>query len=281
MAMAIKRFTILFVALIACAVTFAAYAESDGSTFTISSKVELPVTVKPNGKSSFKIYQPTYTTSQRIADATITDAHGNKCMTRHSTAHVGGNVHHYWEITGVYSTSPSSGSSYSESYSGGGSGGSSSDFAQSLASTWVSGSFLPVDGYPCIALGVGMSRFAGEFARIKWSIGGFTSLVLQGSVGKDFIFNLPNKDKLAWNVGAGLRIGEDHHDVNINLLFGETPLCENYGLLMNAEYEYYFGDAKRFGIFGGLGVVLGDTKKKDPDSFFDFHVGIAVKLWQK
>lgn len=191
-----------------------------------------------------------------------------------------GYVHHYFTVTGTYSSSSSGDSSYSSSGSSSSSGGSSNAYSQ-FAQVWRSGGGISVDGYPCVALGVGMSRFTGEFARVKWSIGGFTSFELQASIGKDLIFNLPNKNKLAWNAGFGLRVGEDHHDVNVNILIGETPLCENHGVLMNAEYEYYFGDAKRFGVFGGLGLVLGNFKSEEPEVFFDFHLGVSVKLWQR
>ena len=277
----IKHITFLIVAFMASAVSFTALAEGDGSTFTISSNVALPVRVKPNGKSAFNIYQRSYTTSQRIADATITDAKGNHCMTTHSVSHSGGNVHHYWEITGVYSSSSSS------SYDDGGSYSSNattpSTTGQNLARSIGIGMSIPCEGHPFIALGTGLSMSCGEFVRAKFVTGGVAGLVLSGSVGKDWIFNKEYSDKLSWNAGLGIRFGDPNTDISINMLLGRTPWHPDLGLILNLELEHFFGRAKRFGVFGNIGVAATDlggdgTKAK---AHFDFMAGVAVKLWQK
>lgn len=91
----------------------------DGTTFTISSNVSLPVHVRFGGKEiTISSYQ--YTTYTRISNATITDAHGNNCIYRHTyDSHSGSDgsyVHHYYNITGVYSSSNSSSSNSSDSW---------------------------------------------------------------------------------------------------------------------------------------------------------------------
>lgn len=274
-----KRISFIFVLLI-CAVTFAAHAESDGSTFTISSNVALPVTVKPNGKSAFKIYSRSYTTAERIANATITDANGNRCMTHHTYSHSGGNVHHYWKITGVYSSSSSnssSGNSYtSETHNTG-----IADIMSEWGRNWI-----PYDcnGHPYLALGLGVSKSCGEFARLKWTHGGSAGLVLSGSIGKDWIFKEEYADKILWNVGAGVRFSNENNEFEWNLLVGRTPWHPDPAILMNLEYAHYFGESKFFGLFGNIGFAgtnLSSTNGDKAKAYFDFSIGVAIKLWQR
>lgn len=269
-------------------VSLPCYADcSDGTTFTISSNVNLPVTIKPNGKSAFKIYQRNYTTSQRIADATITDVNGNRCMYRHSKEYCSGNVHHYFEITGIYSSSTSSydndSSSDNSSFYDNNSSSSTSELAHNLVSSAFVGMSIPCEGHPYISIGGGMSKSCGEFLRVKFVTGGVAGIALSGSVGKDWVFDEEYADKLSWNAGLGLRFGDENNDITINILVGRTPWHPEIALMANLEYEHFFGDAKRFGLFGNIGVATTDlsgdgTKAK---GHFDFMVGCAVKLWQK
>lgn len=277
-----KHFRIIFV-LLTFVLSVPAFAETDGTTITISSNVILPVRVKPNGGRFFTIYQRSYTTSARIADATFTDGNGNRCMYSHRTAHVGGNVHHYYEITGVYSSS-----SYNDSYSGSSSYGNEngnqfSEAGRNLVTSAFTGMSIPCKGHPFLALGVGMSKSCGEFARLKFATGGVAGLVLSGSVGKDWIFKEAYQEKLSWNAGFGLRFGDANSDMELNMLVGRTPWHPDIALIVNIECEHFFGDAKRFGIFGNIGCAVTDMggDGKDAKAHFDFMVGVAVKLLQK
>ncbi len=272
------KYSKIILVLLISLLPFSAFAESDGTTITISSNVELPVTCKPNGRSAFSIYQRSYTTTTRIADATFTDGRGRRCMSRHSTAHTGGNVHHYYEITGVYSSS----SSYNGNSSSNNSNSSFAEAGRNLTETVVTGMSIPCKGHPFLAFGAGLSKSCGEFARIKFVTGGVAGIVLSASIGKDWIFKEDYADKLSWNAGFGLRFGDPNTDISINILLGRTPWHKDIALITNLELEHYFGDARRFGVFGNIGVAAtnmgGDGKAK---AYFDFSVGVAFKLWQR
>jgi len=259
-----------------------AFAESDGTTITINSGVKLPVTVKPNGGQAFTINQRSYTTSTRIADAVFHDGNGNRCHYDHRTAHVGGNVHHYYTVTKAYPSSNSSDSSSDNSSST-----SNSSSGLSIANTmidwghnWV---YMECEGHPYLALGIGLSKSCGEFVRLKWTHGGDFGLVLSGAVGKDWAFKEEYADKLCWNVGAGVRYSNEHNEFEWNLLVGRTPWHPDCAIMMNLEYAHYFGDSKRFGVFGNIGFAgtnLSHDKDDKAKAYFDFSVGVAVKLWQ-
>lgn len=277
-----KRISILLIALIACAVTFMAYAESDGTTITINSNVTLPVTVKPNGGSAFTLHQRNYTTSTRISDAVFTDGNGNRCMYDHRTAHVGGNVHHYYTVTRAYTLSSSS------SYDNGGSYSSNDSSGKryvdpEFSDAFVSGMNVYNQGHPFLALGAGMSMSCGEFIRAKITTGGLFGLLVSASVGKDCFFDEEYSNKISWNAGLGLRFGSPNTDYSVNVLLGRTPWHPDLGVICNFEVEHFFGRAKRFGIFGNIGVAAYDLggDGKDAKAHFDFMAGVAIKLWQK
>lgn len=151
----------------------------------------------------------------------------------------------------------------------------------------VTATSIPIEGYPNVSLMLGLSRYAGEFARIKWNIGGMGGFSLFGSIGKDWIWDLSNKDKLAWNFGLGYYFAWEstystyaNNAFDISIAFGETPIVANYGLLVEFEYEHWFGNDGRFGVFGSTGLGLGDTKDKEGKFIWDIAAGIAIKLWQ-
>ncbi len=266
---------ILLCCVISLVFSLSAFAESDGTTITISSNVTLPVQVKPNGKRAFYLYQRSYTTSTRIADAMFHDAKGNLCMVRHTTSHSGGNVHHYYQITGVYS---SSSHSYEESSS------ISSNQHTSIADiiTDFGHRLIPIDckGHPYLALGLGISKSCGEFARLKWTHGGNAGMVISGSIGKDWLFKEEYCDDICWNVGAGVRFSNENNEFEWNLLVGRTPWHPDPAIMMNLEYAHFFGESKFFGLFGNIGFA-GTNLGDDAKAYFDFMAGVAIKLWQK
>lgn len=146
-------------------------------------------------------------------------------------------------------------------------------------------------GYPNLTLNVGASRMYGEFARLKACLGGAGGLLLYGGVGKDWIFNSDNKDKLSWHSGLGyygIWGDDDEQEFNFGITFSETVVCPGYALSMDLSYNYYFGDSTRFGVFGGLGLGIGNLKEafktEEGEKFggkfvWDITLGIAVKLF--
>ena len=59
------------------------------------------------------------------------------------------------------------------------------------------------------------------------------------------------------------------------------PVVVNKAMACEVTYEYFFGDSRRVGVFGGLGFSLGDFEATDPVIGWDFQIGVAVKLWTK
>lgn len=275
--------TTLFV-IVALFSTLSVYAEDkNGTTITVREGIRLPVTVDA-GSYTFTVNSRHVTYSKIIDIKGLKDGYGNR-LTCKKTIKSGLYHHVYYDICTVHHESnKNSGNNKKSSNKSSGTSGSSyteSNMFSGLSDVISSGMFVDVDGYPCVAVGLGMSKFTGEFAKVKWSIGGMTGFVVQGSVGKEFIFNSYNKKKIAWNAGFGVRMGTGNFDGSLNVLFGETPLCLNYGMLIDLEAEYYFGRKKLFGVFGSVGYVMGNFKRKKPEFFFDFSVGVAIKLWQR
>lgn len=151
------------------------------------------------------------------------------------------------------------------------------------------GIMIPAAGYPNLTLNLGLSRMYGEFARLKACLGDAGGYLLYGGVGKDWIFNGKNKEKLAWHVGVGY-YGvwgyDDEQEFNLGITFSETPVCPGYALSMDLLYNYYFGRSTRFGLFGGLGLGVGDLRSVFTSTGNEFGgkfvwevtLGIAVKL---
>ncbi|MBP3456278.1 MAG: hypothetical protein J6K38_08480 [Alistipes sp.] len=141
---------------------------------------------------------------------------------------------------------------------------------------------LPSSYYPYIGINLGMSRFAGQYARIKTCLGGGGGFTLMGGVGKEWIFS-PNNDKnLLWHVGLGYYMTDDcGSEFGMNILLGETPVCPNKGLLLEISYGYFFGYDQIFGVYGSLGIGGGNLDSKNAKFIFDWNIGIAVKLWSR
>lgn len=149
-------------------------------------------------------------------------------------------------------------------------------------------SHISVSGYPNVGIEMGISRFFGEFARFSLAAGKMSGFHLFGGIGKNWIFDFVNDEKLAWHVGMGTYISwggwaseANNQAIKLDLSIGETPIVINKALHCGMNYEYYFGEKTIFGIFGGLGFTLGNFKAKKPVYDWDFQIGIGIKLWSK
>lgn len=275
--------------------------EFDGTTFTISSDVTLPVYVEYGGKR-IKITSYRYTTSTRIPNATITDAYGNYCIYKHTNNYSSGSksyVHHYYTITGVYSSSNSSNNS-SSSY-----GNSRYAYSQSKKKkekvnrgpyTWDD-SNMPYF-YPNLHLRVGFSPLWGEYVDLKLHVGygmGFTAF---GGVGYDWVCypdrSMPidpftgkrtmSIDKMTWNAGIGFTAMYQgdwldlEYDVTTALIVGRTTTYAPCSMLADFSSTFFVGDTGIFGFY--LGAGLGGTLEKDIRFQWDARFGIAINFLQ-
>lgn len=138
------------------------------------------------------------------------------------------------------------------------------------------------DYYPYLALNIGASHFGGQYARVKTCLGRAGGFTLMGGVGKEWIFSRHNEKELLWHVGMGYYMTDDAgSELGMNLLFGETPVCPNKGLLIEISYGYFFGYTQRFGIYASLGIGGGNMDAKKPKFILDANIGVAVKLWSR
>ena len=152
------------------------------------------------------------------------------------------------------------------------------------------------EGYPNLQLQGGFSRAYGEFARLKWCLGGRTGYVLQGGVGKDFFFNMRNSDRVSWHAGMGYYISEEGcFDTTFGLNYAETPVTEGGSLNFDLYYTYFFNrgrfcmcrqryghDRWPFGIFFGGSLGIGNLSNLDNDGkckfVWDLQIGITYAL---
>lgn len=166
-----------------------------------------------------------------------------------------------------------------------------SHLGSSVGQMAYSGMGYSAVGYPNLTLNLGASRMYGEFARLKACLGNAGGFILYGGVGKDWIFNSDNKDKLSWHGGLGyygIWGDDDEQEFNMGITFSETSVCSGYALSLDLLYNYYFGNSTRFGVFGGLGLGVGNLKEafktEEGEKFggkfvWDITLGIAIKLF--
>lgn len=175
----------------------------------------------------------------------------------------------------AYSPSNMSTSDYAKATAISTIGGAMSNFGSSAgAMTGVYSSY-----YPYLAFNIGASRFGGQYARVKTCLGGAGGFTLMGGVGREWIFNRHNEKALLWHIGMGYYMtNESGSEFGMNVLFGETPVCPNKGLLLELSYGYFFGYTQRFGIYASLGVGGGNLDAKKPKFILDVNIGVAVKL---
>ena len=152
------------------------------------------------------------------------------------------------------------------------------------------------EGYPNSQVGLGLSRVYGEFARLKWCVGGVTGFSLYGGVGKDLFFKMDNSDVTAWHAGLGYYFSEyGAFDAMLGMSYAETPVIHGGSLNFDLEYTYFFNrgrfcrcrrtyghDRYPFGIFFGAGFGIGNLKAdrdiEKPKFIWDIHVGITIAL---
>lgn len=248
--------------------------------------VEVPLKVRTSEGTYTVSSDRTYYRNLTVYSAT--DAYGRDVPMSSSTSNRTGQATvRTYRFSGAYGNAPS-GNDYSESY----------DYTpRSRERSERRYPPLPppvdIDGYPNVQLALGLSRAYGEYARVKLCLGGDRGFILYGGTGKDWVFNGKNKDKLSWHVGVGYYTAFEYsgHELTSGFSYAETPVTKGGALNFDMGYTHFFGDREVFGLFGGLGLGVGNLK----DYFksigemegaklkfvWDIQIGIAFKLWQK
>ena len=266
----------------------------DGTTFTISSNIALPVQVRYSGKV-WTINSRQYTITTRIPNASITDAHGNNCIYRHSydqNSGSGGNyVHHYYEITSVYSSSSTSSGNNSSSSSS--SSYNDNSRAAELGSAWAGAAratktYDYYDNYWAggFSLAATLSATWGENLELRFRYGSSSfGGDVTGMVGYDWI-NGQYGDKLTWNVGLGAYFGGRPSyiylwDVDFGVKFGKSnkPYNNAWTAMVDLSTTHLLGPEHVIGLVAGAGIGLGGNDNH-PKFAWDVRGGIVIYFLQ-
>lgn len=241
-----------------------------------------------------------------ISIRSATDCNGNKILDlspdKVSTGTGQAIVREYIFST-LYTTKDNSSGSYSDDYyaepysnssTDGGIGntvvGGVNKFAEGMRRMTYNSS--PVAGYPYLGLDLGISRMYGEFARFHSCLGGDAGFQLYGGIGKDWLFDGDNKDKVSWHVGLGYYMVLGYYEnqqFDFGITYSQTAVISGGAITFDFGYRYFLGRTQRFGFFGGAGFGVGNVKEcfeeryedeKFPGKFvWDIQVGICAKIF--
>lgn len=153
----------------------------------------------------------------------------------------------------------------------------------------VYASYHDGEAYPGLSLVTGISRGYGEFARLRMCHSGCQ---LYAGIGKDWLMDGDNKDRLLWHAGIGFYFGlggdydDPSMDVALGLTYAENAMYKKSSLTADLSYTYWIGPWKRVGFTGGLSLGCGDFRElfntddvdADPCFAWGFEVGIVFRL---
>lgn len=115
--------------------------------------------------------------------------------------------------------------------------------------------------YPGLHLFTGISKAYGEYARLRAA---FNGVNVYAGIGKDWLFDGINKDKLLWHAGLGGYYsfgGEDPWgDILGSVTVAKTAAWENVSLMLDCDFTYWFGRWRRVGCYCGAGAGFADIK---------------------
>lgn len=286
-----NRFLLFLLLIFSSSSISAGEYEFDGTTFTISSNVTLPVEVQYGGRV-WTIMENRYTTSTRIPNATITDAHGNNCIYRHTyDSHSGsdGNyIHHYYNITGVYTSSNSSYNSNSsnDSYYSSNSRASELGSMMGRSAMQMQAMEQAYENYHAggFSLAATVSPTWGENLELRLRYG--SSRLggdVTGMIGYDWI-NGHEGDKVTWSAGIGMYFGGRPSylylwDVDLAVKFGKSnkPYNNSWTAIIDLSTTHLIGPEHIIGLIAGAGVGLGGN---DFGFVWDVRGGIVVYFLQ-
>lgn len=287
----LKRANHVLVGLIMACIPSTLYAEwYNQITFTVGSDAETPVTVRYNGKNYTVSSTLTINTTGNTYTPSGTDAAGNSMRYefQSKTETRGADKYHYYTYT-FFPQERSREAHPSNQYNNdsmnwgndprwGGVGRGLSDAASRHAEN-VSGK-----AYPGLHLLTGVSKAYGEFARLRLV---FSAMNIYAGIGKDWLFDGVNKDKLLWHAGIGglYHFGgvDPWGDIGGAVTVARTAPWENISLMIDCDFTYWFGRWKRVGCFVGAGAGFADIKDAGKDRnesgfAWNIEIGLTFRL---
>ena len=269
-----KIFLLFAIAFIVCNTAVAQDAPDEYTVFEVASNISAPVKVETDAgtfavnktlrlEGDIKVYAAYDSQGRKIM------CDGHKGIDRKKDANVNYVIYIYRFETLEYVLGSNS-DSYSSNYNNSSSSGAElgRNMASAVSRLATSGAHIRRDCYPNLEARVALSRAYGEYLDLRFHLGGETGYHLYGGIGKDWVFNGKNKEKLSWHFGIGTYVAiDDNNTVAWGLTVSETPVVENYALMCDINYDYFFGKSRTFGVFGGLGLGAGHLK----DGYFGFQ----------
>lgn len=290
-----KFFTLIASALIA----LSAMAEDQATYLIVGSDICSPITVKCWDGNTYKVYDQV-----RIEGLTqpreAYDCQGRSIVMPLGDVKTksGSNGYHYryYRFEMIYDSYESQGygNSYSRDREIEESANRTGDAVRSgmsglagLAS--VTAQYQDGEAYPGLSLVAGMSRGYGEFARLRLCHSGCQ---LYAGIGKDWLMDGENKDRLLWHAGIGFYFGlggdydDPSMDVAAGLTFAENAMYKKSSLTADLSYTYWIGPWKRVGFTAGFSLGCGDFLElfntddvdADPRFAWGFELGIVLRL---
>ena len=298
-----KLLTLLSAALIA----LSAMAEDQATYLIVGSTICSPITVKCSNGHTYKVYDQV-----RIEGLTqpreAYDCQGRQIVTpsgdTRTSSGYDGYHYRYYTFKTLYSSDSSYGGydssygGYSNSYNRDREIEESANRAGDVVRSGLSGlagaasvyaSYHDGEAYPGLSLVTGISRGYGEFARLRMCHSGCQ---LYAGIGKDWLMDGDNKDRLLWHAGIGFYFGlggdydDPSMDVALGLTYAENAMYKKSSLTADLSYTYWIGPWKRVGFTGGLSLGCGDFRElfntdnveADPCFAWGFEVGIVFRL---
>lgn len=285
------KYLLTFVLLVVT--SFSSFAYDEATYLIVEGDLETPITVKCSNGETYKVWDE-YTIPEITSVREAFDKYGNRIVVPLGSSSSSTNKYHYryYRFSMLYkSSSSSSSNSYSSSsddYRSNSSGyNAGRQIGEGLASmAAIRASYEDGNAYPGLHMALGASKGYGEFARLRMCAGGF---LLYGGVGKDWLMDGVNKDKLLWHAGLGLYFSfggyEPNSDFSLGFSFAENAAWEGLSFMIDMDYTHWFGDSQRFGVFAGGGIGWGEIKNAmdtDTDEHTKFawnvEVGLTVRI---
>lgn len=268
----------------------AASAE-DRMVFVVGNNVAAPITVTVGGRS-YTVY--TSLTVQRISGSVrATDANGNKLKYdfHHRSSSRNGSVDTYTfkntdNYNNGYGTSNSNNNSNNNSNMNWGLDPRWGELGQELARrSGIHERYVDGQSYPGLHLYTGISKAYGEFVRLRIA---YLGLNAYAGVGKDWLFDGVNKNKLLWHAGIGglytFGGNDPWGDILGSVTVAQTAAWENISLMIDCDFTYWFGRWKRVGCFAGAGFGFADIKdfgKNDGSKTkfaWNLEIGLTLRI---
>ena len=284
----------------AAAIALSAMAEDQATYLQVGSSICTPITVTCSNGRTYKVYDQGLRIEGLVSPREAYDCQGRQIVTptgdTRTSSGYDGYHYRYYTFKTLYGSDSSYGygNSYSRDQEIEDSANRTGDAVRSglsglAGAASVYASYQDGEAYPGLSLVAGLSRGYGEFARLRLCHSGCQ---LYAGIGKDWLMDGENKDRLLWHAGIGFYFGlggdydDPSMDVAAGLTYAENAMYKKSSLTADISYTYWIGPWKRVGFTGGLSLGCGDFRElfntddveSEPCFAWGFELGIVLRL---